>query len=406
MKILVFAHRFEIGGSQVNAIDLAETLRDVYGHEIVIFAEPGPMVKVAEERGLRFIPAPIPGKNRIRTMGAALYPVLRKESPDIVHAWDYWQYLDSYFIARLGLGIPMVVSDMISDHMMSLLPKFLPLTFGTPERVDWARRLGMRRAKLLVPPVDVRANAPGAADENVFRNRHGVGQDELLVVTISRVVKYLKRESLLRSMDAVEALAAELPIRQFIIGDGDLLAEVRQKAGQINARVGREVITAPGEMVDPRPAYAAADIVVGMGGSALRAMCFAKPVIVVGENGFSSVFNPNTSDSFYYKGIYGKGDGDIDNRGLIANLRQLAHDPGLRASLGRFSRDFVVGRFSVEKVSADLDAVLKEAVEKVPPYYLALYDGIRTASYLYGETAPPRVKRIFTKAGFVKQRRM
>ena len=39
---------------------------------------------------------------------------------------------------------------------------------------------------------------------------------------------------------------------------------------------GRTVISFAGMLVDPRAAYSAADIVVGMGSSALRAMAFAK----------------------------------------------------------------------------------------------------------------------------------
>ena len=55
MKILVFAHRLDLGGSQVNAIELAATLRDRYGHDVVLFATPGPSVKLADEQRLRFL---------------------------------------------------------------------------------------------------------------------------------------------------------------------------------------------------------------------------------------------------------------------------------------------------------------------------------------------------------------
>ncbi len=64
-----------------------------------------------------------------------------------------------------------------------------------------------------------------------------------------------------------------------------------------------------GAMVDPRPAYAAADVVVGMGGSALRGMAFGKAVIVVGERNFAEIFDPDTAERFYDRGIYGLGDG-------------------------------------------------------------------------------------------------
>ena len=49
---------------------------------------------------------------------------------------------------------------------------------------------------------------------------------------------------------------------------------------------GRQVVLLTGEIADPRPAYAAADVVVGQGGSALRGMAFGKPLVVVGEGRF------------------------------------------------------------------------------------------------------------------------
>ena len=52
---------------------------------------------------------------------------------------------------------------------------------------------------------------------------------------------------------------------------------------------GRQVVLLTGEIADPRSAYAAADVVVGQGGSALRGMAFGKPLIVVGEEGFSEL---------------------------------------------------------------------------------------------------------------------
>ena len=42
MKILVFLHELVVGGTILNCIELATALRDVHGHEVVLFATPGP----------------------------------------------------------------------------------------------------------------------------------------------------------------------------------------------------------------------------------------------------------------------------------------------------------------------------------------------------------------------------
>src|SRR5207237_10898328 len=72
-----------------------------------------------------------------------------------------------------------------------------------------------------------------------------------------------------------------------IVGTGDAEDVVRRKAEAANRRLGRPAVVLVGPMNDPRPAYAAADLVLGQGGSAIRAMSFTKPLIVIGEKGFS-----------------------------------------------------------------------------------------------------------------------
>jgi hypothetical protein len=134
-----------------------------------------------------------------------------------------------------------------------------------------------------------------------------------------------------------------------------------------------------GALLDPRPAYAAADVVVGMGGSALRGMAFGKPVIVVGEAAFASTLTPATASSFLFNGIYGQGDG-AGNEVFTAELRTLVEQPALRESLGAFARAFVVEHFSLDRVAAQLAQFCCEAAADVPRIGPTSADAIRTAA--------------------------
>lgn len=157
MKVLVFAHHLEVGNTQTNAIELATALRDQHGFEIVLFATPGPMVSRARENGLRYVPAPDafihPSPSRI----AALEKVIRRERPDVIHVWDWWQCVDAFYIAHLLRRIPLLVTDMMMN-LNTVLPRSVPATFGTPEIADQARAAGWKRAELLLPPVDTQQN--------------------------------------------------------------------------------------------------------------------------------------------------------------------------------------------------------------------------------------------------------
>lgn len=400
MKILVYAHQLDVGGTQVNAIELAAALRDVHGYDVVLFATPGPMVKLAEEKGLRFIPAPdpyvYPSPARMRTLREAV----QRERPDLLHVWDWWQCLDAYYAVYLPMRVPMVVTDM-NMELTRILPKAVPTTFGVPALVDQARAAGRRRVELILPPVDVHANAPDAVDPRPFREWYGIEDENITLVTVSRLAECFKIESLLRTIHAVRTLGRELPLQLVLVGDGIARAKLGRLADEINTELGRAAVVLTGELIDPRPAYAAADIVVGMGGSALRGMAFGKPVVIVGAQGFSAPFSPETAESFFYKGIYGTGDGDISNARLVADIRRLAEHLDQLPALGAFSRQFVVRHFSLETVSARLAEFCRSAVAEAPRVDIALADGLRTAGvYLRERRFVPgyfrlKVKRIF-----------
>lgn len=378
MKILVFAHRLEVGGAQVNTIELTAALRDLHGHEVVLFATPGPMVKLAEEKGLRFLPAPDARVHPSLARMRALREAVRRERPDLIHVWDWPQCLDAYYAVHLLMRVPMVVTVMSMD-VPSLLPKEVPTTFGAPEILDQARSEGRRRLELVLPPVDVHRNAPAAVDVRPFRERYGIEDGDITLVTVSRLVEWMKAESLRRTIDVVRTLGRDLPLRFMVVGDGTSRAELERLARETNAELGRAAVVLTGALLDPRSAYAAADIVVGMGGSALRGMAFGKPVVIVGEQGFSAPLTPATAESFYYKGIYGLGDGSPGNARLVADVRGLAEHPEQLPALGQFSRQFVLEHFTLETVSARLEKFCRAAVAEVPPFHVAATDGLRTA---------------------------
>ena len=379
MKIIVFAHRLEVGGTQTNAIDLAAALRDLHGFDVTLFATPGPMLRLAEARNLRFVPAPDAYRHPSKARMHALAELVRREKPDLIHAWDWWQMLDALYSVHLGSGVPLVVSDMMME-LTRILPKHLPTTFGVPKLVDEARRRGRTRVELLLPPVDVSRNSSNAVDGAAFRQQFNCRQDETTFVTVSRLASNLKSESLGRSIDAVRLLGKELPLRLIIVGEGAARAELARRVDIVNTELGRQAVVLTGAFLDPRAAYAAADIVIGMGGSALRGMAFGKPVIVVGERAFAEVFDQTTEQQFYGQGMYGIGRGAEDEHRLAQCMQVLASQPDRLAELGRFGRQFVVEHFSLQEISARLADFCRSAVECPVPRRRSLLDGLRTAA--------------------------
>jgi glycosyltransferase involved in cell wall biosynthesis len=172
--------------------------------------------------------------------------------------------------------------------------------------------------------------------------------DDWPVVTlVSRLGAALKLEGIERAIGAAALLAERTGLRLVIVGDGPARERVARAASDVNEQTGQATVTLTGELGDPRSAYAAADVVLGMGSSALRGMAFAKPLVVLGELGFAKLLTPESAGLFLWQGFYGLGDSDRRPELLAQILGPLLEDRTRQKALGAFSRQLVESRFSL-----------------------------------------------------------
>jgi glycosyltransferase involved in cell wall biosynthesis len=375
MRILVYPHDLSIGGSQINAIDLAAGAAAA-GHDVILYGVPGPLAGCVEKRGLRFLAADRLRYRPAPTRVAQLAMIARHERLDLVHGYEWPPCLEAYLGAGLLLGVP-VLCTVLSMSVMPYVPASLPLIMGTAALGDQARGVQRGPVWVLEPPIDVLRDHPGI-DGSDFRTAHGVAGDELLVVSVSRLAVDLKLDALVRAIDATDLLAGRLRVRLILVGDGPARTALLARARSVNRRWGRTVVALSGWQLDPRPAYAAADVVVGMGSSALRALAVGRPVVVQGEGGFSEVFEPSTFSLFLRQGFYGLADGAGDATRLARQLDGLLSDPARREELGRFGRQVVTERFSLARAVRLQLEIYREVVANQPPRRLG--DALRAAA--------------------------
>jgi len=388
MKVLVYAHRLELGGTQTNAIELAAAVRDRHHHEVTLFASPGPSTALIEPHGLRYLEAPTVDSHPSITMIRALREAVRQEQPDLIHVWDWPQCLDAYYGVHLPNGIP-----LLCTCMSMVVPRFLPsttlTTFGTPQLVEQGHQRTGAPAVLLEPPVDTVFNSMDAVDVTAFRDRYELTGDAVDIVVVSRLVSRLKLEGLIRAVDAVDRVAEHHNVRFTIVGEGTSADTLGRHADAVNARHGRRVVLLTGGLVDPRPAYAAADVVVGMGSSSLRAMAFAKPLVILGERGFSRIFEPDSAADFLYQGMYGLGDGDLDPAPLADQMEQLVTNPTRRTELGAFGLELVRTRYGLDATADRLEGYYQVAMARRVSGWTKAIGATRTTGLRAGDLILP-----------------
>jgi glycosyltransferase involved in cell wall biosynthesis len=223
-------------------------------------------------------------------------------------------------------------------------------------------------------------------DGREFRRTFGIDDDELLVVIVSRLASALKLEGLLTACEAVGELALSHRVRLVIVGGGPMHDRVAAQAAAANATAGNQAVILAGEMTDPRTAYAAADIIIGMGGSALRGLAFGKPLIVIGENGFSEMLTPASLSRFLQHGWYGTGPGSFGTGApaLRMALQQLINSADLRRELSASGRQLVIDRFSLHRAAKLQEHIYLTAVEDRTSLFEQAKDFAYTATGVSG----------------------
>lgn len=375
MKIVVHPHELIIGGSPINAIDLAAKVRDL-GHEVIMYAVRGPLETYVAAKGLRYVPAPRFRFRPALTHMVQLVRLAHQERIDLVHAYEWPPCLASFLGPGMIFGVP-TVCTVLSMSVASVVPRIVPLIMGTEELTEAARKTHGAFVTTMEPPIDTDSDHPGQSGSE-FRSRHRVASDQLLIVTVSRLAIDLKLDALVDAIDACDLLAEKWPVRLVIVGSGEAAAQLQARATAVNERHKREVVTLAGGTLDPRPAYAAADIVIGMGSSSLRGMAHGKPVVIQGEAGFNAPFDPEHEAIFLKQGFYGIGQGSSGAPQLAGHLGKLLRDPALRFELGTRGRQMVTQRYSLNAAASRLVDIYRNAIASGPSRGAMVAEAVRS----------------------------
>jgi glycosyltransferase involved in cell wall biosynthesis len=383
MIILVYPHDLGVGGSQLNAIEIAAATRDL-GHEVLIFGQPGPMLDHVDRLGLEFVEAPPPHLRPTRSIVRALRDIAARRELDILHGYEWPPILEAR-MASIARTTTACVGTVMSMSVAPFIPTQVPLAVGTRQIAHVERAAGRSHVEVIEPPVDIDHNRFDPELGSRIREVYGISRESVLVATVSRLVPALKLEGLLCAISTLPDLGDNLTF--LIAGGGPAEPEVARAAASANDRAGRSAVVLTGELQDPRPVYAAADIVLGMGGSVLRAMAFGKPVVVQGETGFWRRLTPESLESFLWAGWYGVGSAQsVGPQELSSQLKPLLLDSKLRQELGAFGRKVVEDRFSLQTAARAQLNVYRRAIGSGSASSLQLRHDVPAATRLVVHT--------------------
>ncbi|MGC5628586.1 glycosyltransferase family 4 protein [Georgenia sp. Z1344] len=358
MRILVCTPALDMAGSRLQAVGLADAVRR-RGHEPVLYAPTGVLAELVEAAGLPWVPAPSDISSRAWSRGLA--GVARGWDVDLVHTYEWAPSLRAAFSA--GRRLPLLMT-VLAAGAPRFLPAHVPLVVGTPALAERAAVRG-GAVHLLEPAVHT-GDAGGAGDRAErlradARARWGIDADELVVGTVTMLTTDHERlQGVLEAIRVVDRLSGTERVSLLVAGDGEGRQAVETRAAAVNERHGRVVVRTVGLRLDPDPVYAASDVVLGMGSSAIRAMAHARPLVVQGEAGFWRVADWTSVRELRHEGWFGRGGAGA--RDLRDALVRLAADPALRGRLGELGRNVVSEHHDLDRAADRLADIYLDTV--------------------------------------------
>lgn len=363
MNVLVTLNSLTLGGCQLNAVDFAVAAQ-AHGVRSVIVGysstlpEVGPsMLDAAAERGAELTVLDTPTD----TIAAApaLARIADQHGIDLVHAYGGWD-LRAAFHGPCRWGRRPLVQTVYEMYVSSQTYAHQPLVVGTGYLVDEQRLIRPGPVDLISPPVDLASDTPDH-DPGEFVRRLDLDPGRRRVVIVSRLASDMKEVGIRHTIEAMAQLGRD-DVDLLIVGTGDAEERLRDVGERVNAGLGRRAVTFCGSMHDPRGAYAAADIVVGMGSSAARALAFGKPLIVCGEHGWYRTFTADSAPSLFRNSFWSDESEPDPVPGLALQIRALVDDAGARRDLGRYGREFAEQHFGLELMAERLAGVYERAL--------------------------------------------
>ena len=311
MRILMLPKNLAIGGSQINAVDLAGSLAQ-QGHEVHSAAAKAPLRDRLLNLNVSHTDIP-PAAMRFRRL-AALRQTIRRVDPDVIHAFEVRNIIDASHVAPT---VP-TLGTIMSTRVPWFLPESVPVTVGSPDLFRFTQ-LWRGGVTLLPPPIPIEHSAQ-PQHRGDLAAKHGLGEVEHLFVMVSRLVEPFKREAIVRTIRSMGTLETERPVALLIVGDGVARPLFEAEAEKVNKAAGERIVVFAGELTDPTPAFEAADTIVGSGTAVMRGVALGIPSIVVGREGFSDCVDGESIEALISAGFYGVGEGVVEPDPLAAQM--------------------------------------------------------------------------------------
>ena len=379
MKILMATMGLDIGGAETHIVELAKELKKE-GHDVCVAAHGGVYVPELEAAGIRHYPVPMHRRD-LRCMTESYFllrKIIREEKPDIVHAHARIPAFLCHLL-RLTMRFPFVTTA----HWV----------FDTGGILKYVTNWGQKTVAVSEDIKEYLITNYGVPEGDIFVTVNGIDTEKFSPqVSGSRIwaefsldpekpiLSYVSRMDDSRALvarqliDIAPELDRRVPgIQLLLAGGGNVLEELKARAVQVNAQLGRTCVVMAGPRTDINEIVAAGQVFVGVSRAALEAMAAAKPVLVAGNEGYLGLFTAGKLQEAMENNFCCRGCPMSTEERLLEDVSGLfALSLEEREKLGAYGREMVQEFYSVRRMAQDCMKAYRAAL---PPAYQVVMCG-------------------------------
>ena len=405
LKILMLATSMEYGGGETHILELSKYLKS-NGTEIKIMSNGNEFFeKEIADAGIAHIFAPFHSRNifDMRKSGKILKDTIKSYNPDVVHAHSRIPAFIASGVCK-KFKIPLVTtmhgtfkqslmtkiatnwgdySLYVSEDIKTYWQKYYKLKngymFKTVNGVDtdlFNGEINPVGTPYMASVIGHDANGHDISCPYDIRQEFNIKPEEKIILSISRLEERggfnLAYSALKLCEIAEEIYNQDKNTRIIIVGDGDMFAEIKDKAGKINAKLGFEYIIMTGRRNDAYNFCKSCDVAVGLSRFALEALACAKPVIMCGDMGYLGRFTKENSDKCEATNFTCRGFDEPENINKVLSDEILFCLSGEGQEDANFAAELIREKYSVKKMAADAYSVYRQAVLKYKDYDFVL----------------------------------
>ncbi len=367
MRLLYYSITAPIGGHLRSAATIGKEMI-ARGNEVHFVTAKGPGLSVIEKSNIPYtvLPnTPLPGANFNWSNFLPLYRIIKNYKPDVVHS--FLSGLPQLALITRMLNVKFV-STICGGQPHKSYPKMNPITVFSNELKYWLVSTGVSESWVYVIPGRMKL-IPPERDRQVgaFLRKIGVPEGAGPVVMMVCRTDQRKSEALHKFFDAAKLFATANNSGVFVhIGSGnedDFEEAIRNKARAINQESNRTVLISTDKGSDDPIRYLQlADYVVGMARSAFEGMSFGKPTLILSNEGYGGVVEPNNIEKiadYNFTGRFAEKSTGEDHALLFNDLIRLISDASIATRAGEYAREWYKKNLDVRQAADEYENIYR-----------------------------------------------